>query len=236
MKRKLLFSVMVLLFLMAAVFNVKADFVFEDSRFQGVFTTENLDTIIEAYELFDGWYWSTQADVEQDYHGHENCPGWTDTAVNQLKKKEFLRDWYGCRWKINRVKKYNPGQGGYGECFGFAQFIGYLLSGEINPQGRWRPYYSVEKAGGLRVGDIVRVEYTYQNRKYQHSAVVYEVKEDQVTFLQISSSCYNQISIGTGFSDGRYKNVTSMEEIAKLPYLKISRSRLSIETEKIPGI
>ena len=38
---------------------------------EGTYSTENLDVIIEAYELFDGWYWSTQLNVTQNYHGQE---------------------------------------------------------------------------------------------------------------------------------------------------------------------
>ena len=35
-----------------------AAFSFQDTRFQNVLTTENLDAIIEEYELYDGWYWT----------------------------------------------------------------------------------------------------------------------------------------------------------------------------------
>ena len=56
---------------------------FTDDRFAGIFTTENLNAIIEEYELYDGWYWSTLANTAQTYHGIPECPGWTDTAVNR---------------------------------------------------------------------------------------------------------------------------------------------------------
>ena len=125
---------------------------FTDDRFAGIFTTENLNAIIEEYELYDGWYWTTPANTAQTYHGIPECPGWTDTAVNRHNRSGFRKDWYGCRWGIDQVASYSPNTGGWGECFGFAQFIGYLLSGEPNPHKNWKCYYSMEAAGGLRVG------------------------------------------------------------------------------------
>ena len=74
-----------------------ADFSFSDTRFQNNFTTENLDAIIDEYELFDGWYWTTHAEIRQDFHGHPESPGWTAT-VEQLNKTNYLKGWYGCRW------------------------------------------------------------------------------------------------------------------------------------------
>ena len=52
-----------------------SDFLFSDDRFRDKLTTENLDAIIEEYELFDGWYWTTQADIRQNFHGHPESPG-----------------------------------------------------------------------------------------------------------------------------------------------------------------
>ncbi len=227
MKRRLM-AMLLLLVLITGLTGAEADFTFDDDRFRGDFTTENLNAIIEEYELYDGWFWTTEGDIEQDYHGHEFSPGWTSTAVKMLKKTNYLEGWYGCRWGIHHVRSVAPDQGGYGECFGFAQFIGYLLSGEKNPQGHWKFYYSMKAAGGLQVGDIVRTEYTRKGKKYQHSAVVYKVEEDQVTFLQISSGAFNMISIGSGFSDGNYINLQSVDEIAELPWLKISRSEMNL--------
>ena len=84
------------------------------------------DAIIEEYELFDGWYWTTPCDVRQDFHGHPESPGW-NTTIAEKKLKAFLPGWYGCRWPIDHVRKTSPDRGGYAECFAFAQFIGYLL-------------------------------------------------------------------------------------------------------------
>ena len=198
--------------------------VFEDTRFQGNYTTENLDAIIDAYELYDGWYWTTEAGVTQTFRGQPDHPGWTSTAIRVWDHKNYDSGWYGCRWDVETVKESNPEQGGYAECFGFAQFIGYLLSGERNPQGHWRFYYSVEAAGGLKVGDIVRSEYTHEESTWQHSAIVYSVRGEEITFLQVSGSGYNRISVGTGFSVGRYQNLTWLPDIDNLPWLRISRS------------
>ena len=38
------------------------EFRFVDTRFRGVYTTEHLDAILEAYDLNDGWYWETKQD------------------------------------------------------------------------------------------------------------------------------------------------------------------------------
>ena len=205
-----------------------AAFSFSDSRFRNNLTTENLDAIIEEYELFDGWYWTTPPDISQDYHGHPECPGW-NTSVESAGKKAFKKGWYGCRWPIDHVRKYAPGEGGYAECFAFAQFIGYLLSGEINPQHNWDFYYSTEASRGLRVGDIVRVEYRRKKREYHHSAVVYAINGEEILFLQVSGGNYNRISVGKGFSDGNIENATSLEEISAIPGLKISRYHIPAE-------
>ena len=199
-----------------------ADFSFSDSRFLYKMTTENLDAIIEEYELFDGWYWTTPCDVRQDFHGHPESPGW-NTTIAEKKLKAFLPGWYGCRWPIDHVRKTSPDRGGYAECFAFAQFIGYLLSGDINPQHHWDFYYSTEASSGLQVGDIVRAEYKIKDREYHHSAVVYAVNGDEILFLQVSGGKYNMISIGKGFSDGNAENYTSLDQISSLSGLKISR-------------
>lgn len=201
-----------------------ADFWFEDTRFQNDFTTENLNAIIDEYELYDGWYWTTEAETTQTFHGRPDCPGWTTSAAAQ-KHPKYLKNWYGCRWPTDRVIRSNPEKGGYGECFAFAQFIGYLLSGEINPQHNWHFYYSVEASKGLQVGDIVRVEYTKKGKQIQHSAVVYAVNGEEVLFMQVSGSAGNLISIGSFFSDGSISNkpMSLVSDIASLPGLKISR-------------
>ncbi len=199
-----------------------ADFLFEDDRFRGTPTTERLDEIIAEYDLHDGWYWTTPADVTQDFRGHENAPGWTSTC-EKYGRREYLPGWYGCRWPVDHVRKAAPDQGGNAECFAFAQFIGYLLSGEKNPQHKWDFFYSMKAAGGLQVGDIVRVEYRYQRKSYQHSAVVYAVSDSEVTFLQVSGGSYNRISVGKGFSDGNHMDERSQDVIATIPGIKISR-------------
>ena len=217
------FSLLLLILLLLSVSSASAGFEFSDDRFRGSFTTENLDAIIAEYELFDGWYWTTKARVTQTVHGVPDRPGWTDTAVNKYNRTAYVQGWYGCRWRSNFVVAETPTYG-YGECFGFAQFIGYLLDGEMNPHGKWDGYYSLETAGGLRVGDIVRVEYTARGSDYHHSAIVYAVNGDEILFLQISSNNYNRISVGFGFSDGNYRNESSLGVIAKIPGLKIMRS------------
>jgi hypothetical protein len=225
------------LFLLAALLCVSAasaDFEFSDERFQGKFTTENLDRIIREYELNDGWYWTTPPYVTQTFHGAEDAPGWTDTAVNVYNRPYYKEGIYGCRWGCNAVLPQCL-SAGRGECFGFASFIGYLLSGEVSPHGHWKRYYSLDAAGGVRVGDIVRTEFTAvvkgKEKKYQHSAVVYSVSDEEILFLQISGSLYNKIILNEGFADGYHERLTTLEGLTKLPNIRICRSPLNIEEE-----
>ena len=210
--------------------SASAGFDFSDERFQGDFTTENLDRIIEEYELNDGWYWTTPPYVVQDFHGREDAPGWTDSSVNVYGRHYYEKGMYGCRWNSNIVIPELPSLG-QGECFGFASFIGYLLSGEYNPHGHWKRFYSLKAAGGVRVGDIVRTEFTANGHRYQHSAVVYSVSEVEIVFMQISGSLYNKIILDEGFADGYHPGMTSLEELQKLPNIRICRSPLNLDDE-----
>ena len=211
-----------LLVMMFCFSQASSEFLFSDDRFRDNLTTENLDAIIDEYELFDGWYWTTPPDISQTFHGHPEAPGWT-SSVEAAGRKDFLKGWYGCRWPIDHVRRLAPDEGGNAECFGFAQFIGYLLSGEINPQGNWTFFYNTENSGPLQVGDIVRVEYKKNGHQVQHSAVVYAVNGEELLFLQVSGGNYNRISVGLGFTDGNVVDARSIEEISVLPGLKISR-------------
>ena len=204
-----------------------ADFVFSDDRFRGVFTTDNLDRIIGEYELYDGWYWTTRPYAVQTFHGLEEKPGWTDTAVNVLGRTAYVPGYYGCRWNSNQVLPELPSLG-YGECYAFASFVGYLLSGEYNPYGHWNRFYSLNASGELRVGDIIRTEFTDKdNKKYHHSAVVYSVSEDEILFLQVSGSNYNRISVAAGFSVGNLKDLKTPDDMRKIPDIRIIRSPMN---------
>ncbi len=231
--RKRLFIVILCISVMISAGSL-SEFEFSDNRFQGEFTTENLDKIIAEYELSDGWYWTTAPNILQNFHGQENAPGWTDTAANKLHRKEYTPGLYGCRWMANKVFSESPGIGGYGECFGFAQFIGYLLSGEYNPHRNWNFYYNLNASGGLRVGDILRTDFSADGKQYRHSAVVYSVSEDEILFIQVSGSTYNRIRAGCGFMDGYHHGPDTLEELAKVPNIKICRSQLNLEAKDIP--
>ena len=192
MRRMIRFCCAALCCLLLPVFPASAGyggFAFVDERFQGNFTTENLDRIIEEYELHDGWFWTTRPYVTQTFHGVEDAPGWTDSSVNVYQRPYYRKGMYGCRWECTMVlPEYR--RAGRGECFGFASFIGYLLSGEYNPHGHWTRYYSLAASDGVRVGDIVRTEFEAKGIHYQHSAVVYSVSEsgDDIRFLQTLNS------------------------------------------------
>ena len=73
------------------------------------------------------------------------------------------------------------------------------------------------------MGDILRVEYRKNNHEYHHSAVVYSVNGEEILFLQVSGGSFNRISVGFGFTDGNVVNATSLDQLAGIPGLKISR-------------
>ena len=196
---------------------------FEDTRFQGQYTTENLDAIIEEYELYDGWYWSTQRNVMQTYHGQEGKKAWTQTAQELRDPFIYSWGWFGCRWNWDKIDGI-PNEYGWGECYGFAQFLGYLLSGERNPHGHWFLYESVLEAKGLKVGDIVRVEYTDEEGAHRHSAMVYSVDGDTVLYLQAAGGSYNRLYTRRGFTGAGLAGTTSLNDISHAPGLMILRA------------
>ena len=209
-------------------FEPPEEFRFVDTRFRGVYTTENLDAILEAYDLNDGWYWVTKPNVTQTFHAYENKKGWTQSSqlIAEEKGEDYFynRGWFGCRWECNEVQSGLPNAFGWGECFGFCQFLGYLLSGEVNPHGKWRHFNSVWEADGLRVGDIIRVEYTDEKGFHQHSAMVYSIKNDRVRFIQCSGVYHNQLFINWGFRGANLGNTTLLSDIRKFPGLRIHRA------------
>ena len=137
---------------------------------------------------------------------------------------KYAWGWVGCRWNWDRVYGGIPNGDGWGECFGFAQFIGYLLSGERNPHGNWKAFKSIKDSDGLRVGDIVRVECEDKDGVYRHSAVVYQVDGDEVLFLQVAGGNYNELRIRQGYMGGNLNGATSLEVISKSPGLTVYRS------------
>ena len=213
--RKLLFRAALTLAMLLPL-ACPAESLFMDESFRGDISTKTLDAIIEAYELHDGWYWTTEAEIPQTFHGQEGKPGWTDTAVNAFRRTGYIKGWYGCRWGKETVNPRKPNDAGQGECFGFANFIGYLLSGERNAQRNWKAYPSIRRSEGLRPGDIIRADYEAEGKKYYHSAVVYSVEGDEVLFLQASGGNYNRLRIRQGYTDGYMWNVTSVKEMERM--------------------
>ncbi len=186
---------------------------FTDESFRGNISTETLDAIIEKYELYDGWYWTTQAGVPQDFHGREGKPGWTDSAVNVFRRTGYIRGWYGYRWGREQVNPEKPNDAGYGECYGFVDFLSYLLTGERSPHPTWKAYANIRLSKGLRPGDIIRADYKKNGRRYQHSAMVYSVEGDEVLFLQVSGGNFNLLRTRQGYCDGNLMFVTSVKQI-----------------------
>ena len=214
-----------------------AEGTFTDTRFQGDFSTENLDAIIQEYELYDEWYWTTQAGVYQDFHGHEEKKGWTQSTEERLDPFVYSTGWYGCRWNWDKVDRSAPNMDGWGECFGFCQFLGYLLSGERNPHLNWSSFQSVRQAGGLKPGDILRVEYTDEEGFHQHSAMVYSMDEESgtVLFLQASGSNYNRMYIRRGFNGAGLAGTTDLTDIINCPGLRIMRAAQNLKGSNAGG-
>ncbi len=208
---------------------------FTDTRFQGDYSTENLDAIIEEYELYDGWYWTTPMRVYQDFHGQEGKKGWTQTSMERFDPFYYTWGWFGCRWNWDELD-ISPNKYGWGECFGFCQFLGYLLSGQRNPHRDWVTFQSVREAGGLKTGDILRVEYTDEQGDHFHSAMVYSVDNEngRVTFLQVSGSNYNRIYIRRGFNGAGLAGTTKLSAIAVLPGLRVLRSADNLDGAEKP--
>lgn len=204
---------------------------FIDTRFQGDYSTENLDAIIEEYELYDEWYWTTLPGVFQDFHGQEGKKGWTQTSKERFDPFVYSWGWYGCRWNWDVVDRANPNLYGWGECFGFCQFLGYLLSGDRNPHRNWPTFKSVRQAGGLKPGDIVRIEYTDENGMHQHSAMVYSVDEENgtVLFLQVSGANYNRLYIRRGYTGAGLGGTTDLTDIIICPGLRILRAEENLD-------
>lgn len=205
------------------------DGTFTDTRFQGKYTTENLDAIIEEYELYDTWYWSTPGWTYQTFHGQEGKKGWTQTSKEIHDPFIYSWGWFGCRWNWNMVDPGEPNREGWGECFGFCQFLGYLLSGERNPHRYWVPFRSIREAGGLKPGDIVRIEYTDDMGFHQHSAMVYSVDEDKgefghALFLQVSGGNYNRLYIRRGYTGAGLAGSTDLTDIMICPGVSILRA------------
>ncbi|MBR0229384.1 MAG: hypothetical protein IJQ62_13645 [Clostridia bacterium] len=190
-----------------------------------------MDAIIEEYELYDGWYWTTPRYVFQDFHGHEGKKGWTQTSKERFDPFVYSWGWFGCRWNWDALDDSMPNTYGWGECFGFCQFLGYLLSGERNPHGRWVPFLSVKQAKGLKPGDILRVEYTDETGLHQHSAMVYSVDEEKgkVLFLQVSGSNYNRIYTRRGFTGAGLAGTALLSDIALCPGLRILRAEQNLD-------
>lgn len=203
-----------------------AEATFTDTRFQGDYSTENLDAIIEEYELYDGWYWTTPLRVYQDFHGQEGKKGWTQTSKERFDPFYYSWGWFGCRWNWDELNDSPPNKYGWGECFGFCQFLGYLLSGERNPHGRWAAFQSVNQARGLKPGDIVRVDFTDERGVHQHSAMVYSVdeKKGKVTYLQVSGSNYNRIYTRRGFTGAGLGGSVDLADLVRCPGLTVLRA------------
>ena len=217
--------------LMPASFAQAAQGTFTDTRFRGDYSTENLDAIIEEYELYDHWYWTTLPGVYQDFHGHEEKKGWTYTGWSLSDPYIYAWGWYGCRWNWDVIDQGDPNLDGWGECFGFCQFLGYLLSGERNPHRYWPVFHSVRQAGGLKPGDILRADYTDERGVHQHSAMVYSVDEEtgEVLFLQASGASGNRLYIRRGFTGAGMGGTTDLVDLINCPGLLIMRAEENLE-------
>ncbi len=103
------------------------------------------------------------------------------------------------------------------QCFGFANLLGHQITGKV-PTEKWKKYSSdksLNSAGGLKVGDIVRFEVNSTNG---HTAMVYKISNGKITWVECLGGSGNRVDItgfngnssGTGKSKEDYRFMNSL--------------------------
>lgn len=147
------------------------------SDYYGTYTTENLQSICDAYNFKNGYYWSYNTTVSGAS---------TKYTASTHKAKTSTSDKYGKPGETN-YKGYSFDGGS--ECWGFAGFLGYKLSGIKTPNTKWKKYTSETALGDIRVGDIIRHS--------SHSAVVLTVSDNgKFCVIDANGGSNNEIKYG----------------------------------------
>ena len=116
----------------------------------GDYSTAAIQAICNKYGFATGKYWTynTKTGSATDYTASNHGSNEAGYAGYKYPKPLHKGDWYAA------------------QCWGFAELIGYELS-KVMPTHNWTKYTSIEAAGGLKVGDILRAG--------GHSAMIYSI-------------------------------------------------------------
>ena len=155
-------------------------------------STQDIKDVCNRYGFKSGAYWT------YDYNQVSKDQGSLDAAATSGYRASGVP--YGSGHY--RSKYYSGSDTYYGEyifkggrqCYGFANFIGYQLTGSV-PTSGWTKYSSVaqvEASGGLQVGDVIRSS--------GHSAMVLTVSGGNITTVECWGGSKNKISVGGYFN------------------------------------
>lgn len=178
--RRICCVILSILFILIACDNITELFM-QTAYAETVYTTSQIQTICNNYGFKSGAYWSYNSSTGDS------------------------TSYKASSYKANTTSSGDPGTGYVGyyfaggiECWGFAGFLGYQLSGHTNPYATWTKYSSIsalDAAGGLKVGDILRTN--------THSAMVYSISSDgTIKFAQCCGGEYNKIRVNEGYASG----------------------------------
>lgn len=197
-------------------------------EYYGTYTTENLKAICEAYNFKEGYYWSY----------NETVPG-ASSAYTASTHKAYTVTSNGN--KRPGEKNYKGYSFGGSECYGFAEFLGYKLSGLKYPKTKWKKYTTSESLGDIRVGDIVRYDTIQQNgKKWMHTAVALTVNDDGTFYVIDANGGSNNIIhsnkrafyyLGTG-----YTNAKTMLDKTKVYVLRAPDNVYDYEKKSFSGV
>jgi len=176
----------------------------------GVFSTGNLQKILDAYSIKTGYYWgynTKENGAEYSYVANTEVPITYTWSVNSDKHGYSPNsDYYGYKYWI--------GNQSFEECWGLAYFLGAKLSG-VEPT-EWNVFYSIDAVnatGGVRVGDIIRGR--------RHSAIVYKVNNDgSFSVVQCGGSYCNVIDVDSCFGHSTYAGGTGLDTLWKIDDLQ----------------
>ena len=156
-------------------------------------TTSAIEAVLSRYNFRSGMYWT------YDYSKVSKSTAALDKAATsgyKASSKPYGTGTYQSAY-------YKSSKTHYGEyifkgsrqCWAFADFIGYQLTGKV-PSSQWTKYSvsQIEKAGGLQAGDVIRAG--------GHSAMVLRVSGSTVYTAECwgSTGSKNRIAVGGYFN------------------------------------
>lgn len=171
-------------------------------------TTEMIKALCDQYGYVDGkTYWVYNEKKDKTAHPKLPDDWYVGSTDSSYKTSNQIGSGLTLSYRV----------GGYYECAGFTNFIGWKLTGVVPKTGNvdsssgvgagWKAYTTAQitSMGGLQPGDIIR--------NSTHSAVVYSVKSDgSFTAAQCYGSSSNKIRIGNAFND-QYSKLSSIPSV-----------------------